>query len=320
MQATIYHEQVEALLRRLSVDHSGRTAIESILKRQEAGSYGEDTLRYWLTHLSPDEFHSIYYDVRLPLLNDSVVQIDALLLNEKYILLLEAKNLAGKNIFDLDHQQLVRIVDGVESGMPSPLTQADRQLAHFKNWLLEQGIQLPPMEALVVFTNRGAIIDFTDKSDPKVKRVVRVENLPWRVRDFANSCLEVVLSRRDLKLIEKAIVNQPPEQKKKVLRKFKIEQHELIRGVICPECGFAEMKRLPARWCCQRCSHTSKSAHLDALRDYELLIGEQITNRQLREWLLLSSADTARRILVGMGLKSGGADKNRYYCLESFKK
>ncbi|MCP3029169.1 hypothetical protein [Halobacillus sp. A5] len=95
----------------------------------------------------------------------------------------------------MDRQQLVRVLDGAETGIPSHLSQADRQ------WLLERELPLPAMESFVVFTNNGAIIDFSDKQHTDVQRGVRVENLPGQVRNFAQKYIYAVLNLEQLKLI-----------------------------------------------------------------------------------------------------------------------
>ncbi|MCP3029168.1 nuclease-related domain-containing protein [Halobacillus sp. A5] len=73
--------------------------MEEYVNCRSTGANDEDFLRYCLTHFPQTESFSIFHDVRLPLLNDVVVQIDALILSRSCILILEAKNLEGKKYF-----------------------------------------------------------------------------------------------------------------------------------------------------------------------------------------------------------------------------
>ncbi|WP_173917375.1 hypothetical protein [Halobacillus sp. Marseille-Q1614] len=48
----------------------------------------------------------------------------------------------------MDNHQLIRILDDNEAGMPNPITQADSQLAHLKNRLIENKLPIPPIHSL----------------------------------------------------------------------------------------------------------------------------------------------------------------------------
>ncbi len=68
-------------------------------------------------------------------------------------------------------------------------------------------------------------------------------------------------------------------------------------------------------WCCSNCNSVSKNAHLDALRDYVLLLGMTITNSELRESLNIQSSSTIKRLLHTMNLPHTENNKGRKYDL-----
>lgn len=98
-----------------------------------------------------------------------------------------------------------------------------------------------------------------------------------------------------------------------ILEKFDIKPSELVKGVCCPKCKSLPMIRKNKVWACNSCSFCSKYAHIDSLKDYVLLIGQTITNQQLRSFLCLSSRSISTNLLKSMNLKHSGNTKGRVY-------
>lgn len=99
-----------------------------------------------------------------------------------------------------------------------------------------------------------------------------------------------------------------------LLERYKIRKDEIIRGAICPKCRFI-LKWQSGSWFCAKCREYSKENHIQALRDYALLISTQISNRELRDYLYISSPSAAKRLLIGMKIPFSGANKTRVYYL-----
>lgn len=91
--------------------------------------------------------------------------------------------------------------------------------------------------------------------------------------------------------------------------------NDFTAGVQCDRCGAFKMDRIYGTWFCKTCGHTSKEAHIAAIRDYFLLFGPEINNLQLRKFLQIDSPDLATRILTSMNLHTTGTTKNRNYFL-----
>lgn len=90
---------------------------------------------------------------------------------------------------------------------------------------------------------------------------------------------------------------------------------ELLKGVFCKNCNHLPIMRVHGTWFCPKCLNKDKYAHLKALNDYFLLIGLMITNRELRDFLIIDSPTTAARILQSMKLSYTGTNKQRIYNL-----
>lgn len=67
------------------------------------------------------------------------------------------------------------------------------------------------------------------------------------------------------------------------------------------------------------CHYTSKTAHYSALFHYKILLKDEITNRELRDFLLIDSWRVANHILIGLNVPYSGTNRWRVYSLEKFK-
>lgn len=66
---------------------------------------------------------------------------------------------------------------------------------------------------------------------------------------------------------------------------------------------------------CPSCGSTSRNAHQTSIRDYALLIKPSITNRELREFILLESRTTATKLLKEFQFPTTGLKKGQAYTI-----
>ncbi|QIZ10612.1 NERD domain-containing protein [Priestia megaterium] len=95
---------------RLILGHSKYQEIEKDLAKRWAGYWGEIALANYVKELPHDKY-LIFHDLQLQY-NGIHFQIDTLLLSQNYILIIEAKNIAGTLTFDNVFKQLIRTHDG----------------------------------------------------------------------------------------------------------------------------------------------------------------------------------------------------------------
>jgi len=98
-----------------------------------------------------------------------------------------------------------------------------------------------------------------------------------------------------------------------VLDQYEINSIEVGKGVICSGCSHLPMIRVNGAWYCEQCKISEKDAHVQALKDYYLLYGSQISNKHAREFLMNSSPFLVSRILRSMKLPSSGITKAKTY-------
>ena len=76
------------------------------------------------------------------------------------------------------------------------------------------------------------------------------------------------------------------------------------------------MTKQKKSWFCSKCLFKSRTAHIDALKDFYYIHGNKITNSQARDFLMVDSPYVAKRILQSMDLDYAGEKKSRVYTLK----
>lgn len=298
------------MLGRVFENCSKRPDIERDLAKSWAGYHGERSLFYYLR--LPEKDYIIFHDLRLPN-GTSFFQIDILILSTKFALILEVKNIIGTLYFDQPSSQLIRTLNEKEEGLPDPITQAKRHKKQLENWFKENlHIQLP-VEYLIVITNPSTII----KTDPRkyqlFKKVIHSSLFLERFEEIRGRYNEEIYESKQLRKITKLLLKSHTPPTFDILKMYQLTEKEIKTGVQCPSCGFLPIIRKSRKWFCSRCDKYDKHAHIQAVYDYFLLIDKTLTNEKLRNFLHLSSSDTATRLLKSMNLSSHGSNKGKVY-------
>ena len=100
---------------------------------------------------------------------------------------------------------------------------------------------------------------------------------------------------------------------------YSLQKSDIFTGVCCPSCRFLGMTKYRGGWRCPACAQKSSHAHVQAIRDWFLLFGGKMTNRDCREFLNISQRQTATRILQSMELHTEGEKRNRTYAISTFR-
>ncbi|WP_019241417.1 MULTISPECIES: nuclease-related domain-containing protein [Bacillus] len=149
-------QQLQALIPRLSPNHPKRSLIKEHFLILQAGYKGETSIDYYLESLPQKEYY-ILHDVRLRQ-NDQYFQMDTLIINERFLLILEVKNIQGNLHFDQNFHQLIRTFEGVENAFPDPILQINRHKQLLTYWLQSKKLPLLPIIPLVIISNPHSVI------------------------------------------------------------------------------------------------------------------------------------------------------------------
>ncbi|WP_430790833.1 nuclease-related domain-containing protein [Virgibacillus flavescens] len=308
-----YAFQLEALNRRLSPLHKQKLLVLDALKKELSGLKGQNALNFYLGFL-PQEEYLIIHNLRLQDAND-FFEIDTLILCERYILLIESKNWYGTLHVD-GEKQVIRVGDdGREEGFPNPIPQVKTQRHRLQKWLNQNCLPDIPLLYLVVISFPSTILKPLYPNEPIPPAIIHSNSLFFKIIELNNEHTKKIIDTEALKQLALELVNAHHPREVQVLQKFGIKKDELVNGVFCPECGAVRMQRLHSKWYCSACSHVSKNAHVAALQDYKALVGDCITNREARAFLLVESSDVVKELLKNISKPSGKRKARKYEIL-----
>ncbi|MGJ9459343.1 nuclease-related domain-containing protein [Oceanobacillus sp. CF4.6] len=308
-----YILQVEALNRRLILNHPIKDIVNSQARILRAGYNGEAALQFPLSFLPYDDF-LIFHHLRIPDAH-GFFQIDILLLSKEFLLIIEVKNIDGEVSFD-DIGQSIRRKEGKEDSFTNPIEQINLQHIRLLRWLRNYNLPTIPIEKIAVYSSRHTILKDLTNDKAISNTVIRKDKILSKIEEIKQKHPIPVLTEDQLMELSYKLLSAHTEESIDALEKFKVSPEELITGVICPECGEVPMIRKSGKWNCIHCKTISKTAHKQDLRDYALLICEYISNKNAREFLQLPSTNTARNLLKGNYRQIGDTSGRKYHLVE----
>ncbi|MDM5318024.1 nuclease-related domain-containing protein [Fictibacillus sp. b24] len=304
-------KKLEVMQRRIIRHHQRYLSIEDELSGRLAGHFGEQSNDYFL---KPFREFSVVHDLRLSA-HDSYFQIDTLLLSPRYLVNLEVKYITGTLVFDHLNQVIRLKDDGTEEAFKNPIFQVKRQQSHLIEWMAKNRIPPIPVRSLVVMSNPRTIIKAPPSNKEVPQYITHSPYLQERIKVIDKMYGEEKLTKKEVGKLSKMLVRHHTPENPDLLKRYQIEEEDIIKGVYCTECFYMPVVRKKATWHCPKCSYKSKDLHLNTLSDYALLYGQSITNKQFCDFLCLSSRHTAKRLLDNMNLTHTGGYKGRVYTL-----
>ncbi|MGD7024119.1 nuclease-related domain-containing protein [Rossellomorea vietnamensis] len=304
---------LQALLDRILDTHKAKESVCREFDRRLAGYKGEMFLNYPLSFLPSDDF-LILHNLRL-FDGTHYFQVDTLIINTKFIVLVEAKNMAGTLYFDPGFNQLIRRNEKGEEAFSDPLLQIKRHRIKMKKWLARMELSHLPIETLIVISNPRTILQ--SSSDSVHKKVIHTGQLPFHIEALNEKYKREHLGANEALELAQSLVKNNYPRKTNVKEKYGVQPADLIKGVKCPDCGCIPCKREHGKWVCKHCGMESKDAHVSALRDYALLIDSKITNRAARDFLIVNSRAAIHRMLTSLNLPAQGTRRWRVYSLDT---
>ncbi|GEL76429.1 nuclease-related domain-containing protein [Tenuibacillus multivorans] len=124
-----------ALLNRLPKQSPYYSKVQNQKSAYYSGFYGEKTLQYHLNFSQQNRF-SVVNGLRLYHLGKAF-QIDSLIMNPRFFLLVEVKNMDGIISIDPVTGQMTRVKDGREDVFKDPISQVGTQSLLLQDWLME---------------------------------------------------------------------------------------------------------------------------------------------------------------------------------------
>ncbi|MFP5108715.1 nuclease-related domain-containing protein [Neobacillus sp. C211] len=276
-----------------------------------AGYQGEKSVGFHLSML-PDAKYLIFHGLRL-LYRQYYFQIDFLLLCSAFAMDLEVKNMTGEISFEKNFNQTTCKKNGTEERMKNPVLQAKLQARKLKNWLREHNCTEVPIHYFFVNSNDRTIIRTESRNDQMIQHICNSEDLLEKIDQIAKYNNTDKLDKKELKKIKRLLLTNHTPDNPDILKAFNLSQKDIPSGVQCPECSTIPMVYKKGKWCCPKCATLSKTAHIQAIKDYFLLIKPSITNAELCQFLHIDSLNIGYKILKSLNLPYTGKFKNRVY-------
>ncbi|WP_102261441.1 nuclease-related domain-containing protein [Mesobacillus jeotgali] len=300
----------EAIVRRLPLNHPRKAEFENKLSMKRAGYKGEKELDYHISQIDHSKF-TILQDIRIPY-NETHFQIDTLFISNSLILPIDSKYYAGTLEFYPEFNQMIQCINGNEKVYPDPILQTKIQARQLKAFLNSHQYSTPPLEPFVAITHSQAIIKNPTQNKEVSQRVFKSPGIFYKITPYLEKYQKEIISDQEAKKIVKLLLKKHkpyiPD-----LDTLNLPYGELLKGVECPACNTIGMEKFHSLWGCKKCGHTSKDAHVAALRDYFVINRQSITNGQFRDFLGISSIHQARRMLSQLDLNISGEKKGRVY-------
>ncbi|MGP7817075.1 nuclease-related domain-containing protein [Niallia sp. 01092] len=243
----------------------------------------------------------------------SFFQIDYLVLTPCFALILESKNYVSTLVFDASLNQFTRHINDQEEGYLDPISQAKRLQRQLHQFLQLNQLPTIPIENLIVISHPSTII----KGPSSIKNhVIHSHSLMEKWDNLSLKYKHEVLDGKHLREIYTFLLKANTPEEIDILKYYGLKPSDIITGVCCPSCMKFAMIRKKKQWHCTFCGTFNSDAHFQAVYDYFLLIKPAITNKEFREFVLLSSKDIAFRLLSQMHLLCSGNTKGRIYYAE----
>ncbi|MDN7241865.1 nuclease-related domain-containing protein [Planococcus sp. N028] len=288
---------LEALLARTPSHRPEYPFLTEKVRRRTAGFAGESWFdKNWLHYETSEPFRVI------PDFQISSHQMDALCIFPTFIAIIEIKNISGFIEMDHETRQLIRTKDGETIGMANP----DDQLYRHEKKIQQLTNYKIPVIGIVVFTNSTSVLKVSNIK----RKVIHLSGLPYTL----DSLIEQYRTSPKFdvhQLCSLFLTCQSP------IKPYNPEPipYPLLTGVFCPDCTFSTMSYSRDFWRCPACRLKQRDAHLLALQDYRLLVGETISNREFRQFTELRSRTNATLLLKRSGFQTIDTHKSLHYII-----
>lgn len=305
---------LEALGKRVAEHHPEKENIQRDLKVKIAEIRGEKEIEYTLGFLD-DKRYLILHNLRLRDQNGHF-QIDTLLLSENYYLVVDAKNWQGTVVFG-NNGQVTRIdLDGAEKGFQNPASQTKIQSYRLHQWMIRNNFPNMFIENLAVISFPKTIIKTSSPNITIPNEVIHNTDFLMRIKELERKHKKMLLPMNQLMGIANTLKKAHEPLVRDIYSTYQFSQKDLIKGVSCPKCQAIPMIRQKRNWYCRRCKTSCADAHIRALNDYLLLVGERVSNREVREFLRVESPDVVKRLMRNAGYQLIGSKKGSKYILK----
>lgn len=301
-------DTIPRLLARLPVTHPKVNLLEDILFRINAGYYGESNVDIFIKRADLNPQTHIFTNVHLKVSPSFTFEIDTLIISNRYVLVVEVKNLKGIVRFVSNPPHLIReLENGEETAMDCPVCQTEMNKANLDKWFRQQGIHLKTT-GLLVLANQKNIIKDVPPNFPVVYR----KQIPHYLNNLKPA--HIILSPDQIHHISRQIqLDQLEYNPLPLCSYYKIDPLELRRGLLCRHCHGELIRNTRETWHCSNCKKDAEDPYNDAISDWFTLVKNSITNEECRDFLKLKNKRISYHFLKKSSLIRKGKSVATFY-------
>ncbi|MED1202767.1 nuclease-related domain-containing protein [Heyndrickxia acidicola] len=235
-------------------------------------------------------------------LNNTLFQIDSLIITSETIYLFEVKNFEGDFYFESD-----RFYKKPQTEMSNPLLQLSKGESLLRQLLQNLGINIP-INASVVFINPA----FTLYQAPLNKPFI----LPTQLNSYFKklNTLPSKLYKKHEILAEKLLSLHINDSPFKTLPLYNYD--DLQKGITCDKCSSFSISIEGRNCVCNDCGHQElvTAAVIRSVEEFKLLFpNEKITTNIVHEWCKAVTSKKRIRMILGKNLEISGIHQWAFY-------
>lgn len=295
-------EVCEALRRRAIFADNSYQILTDLMLKTSIGYEGECYAdKYW-EDLRLEMPHYLFHNFETTHRKGYHHQMDSIFLCQNFVLVVELKYIAGEIHYDEKAHQLWRLHNGRKLALGDPFAQVSRHEMWMTQFLWDINVDLPIITAVII-TSKSAFLG----KMPERFHVFKLEGLGLKLKDWLHR-YPTMLTTVQMRDVANQLLRQHQPRMWDWRKRFGDLQFR--KGIVC-ECGNTLIYHR-GKYSCS-CGYADRHAHLLALHDYRLLVGEWISNHEFRKLVGIESAHAANKILKRLRLEECGSTKLRRY-------
>lgn len=290
-------------MHRFPANHPYLQEFSTKIKAITAGYIGESYTDRFLQQCDFPKNHAIFKDLYIQTGPDSYLQIDTLIVTQKYIAILEIKNIKGKIYFQKNPKQLIRELNGTTTTYKCPEQQILRHYMKLQKLLLHLKINIPIHNQIIFAFSSIHVME-----PPEKVPVLMACDLPNHMHKL-NQLPDVITPYSFNKLIHFLTSNLITYHPKPIAQQFNFDWNSLSKGVFCPSCKI----ELSQQKSCPKCKISRKMLCHLAIEEWFYLCKSTISNGECVQFLDLQNKHQATYILKSLELEPINSNKYRHY-------
>ncbi|MBK3493735.1 NERD domain-containing protein [Viridibacillus sp. YIM B01967] len=298
---------LERLLQRLPLSHLKIIDIRTQLETISAGFNGETRVDQIMQEIQFDIPFFYFPNFECELSPTRFSQLDSVLLTNRYLLLIEIKNMRGELHFNEQPYQLIQDIEGKKGAYHCPQMQLLRAADTVEHWLNCMELPKLPIYKIIVMPNSRTII----KTAPTKVPLIMSKQVALYIQKL-NKLPAVINENQFLELSDAIITGNKPFKQKSLCEKYHIPKEHIKNGVIC-HCGASGIRISERTWHCPTCKCAIPNAIEQTIQDWFWICGEVVTIKEFMDFLQCNSRNLVARTLNNSNLIALGNTKSRRF-------